>query len=110
MEPFQQVGANPALLLARDDNIAVAVRDMPGGTVVRIGDVTVTLSDAVKVGHKFAIRAIAQDERITKYGAPIGRAIRAIAPGEYVHIHNVTSDYLPTYTFDEGHVFLEGAH
>lgn len=110
MEPFQQVGASPALLLAPDDNIAVAVRDMPGGTAVRIGDVTVTLSDAVKVGHKFAIRTIAQDERVTKYGAPIGRAIRAIAPGEYVHIHNVTSDYLPTYTFDEGHEFLKETH
>ena len=51
MEPFQQVGASPALLLAPDDNIAVAVRDMPAGTVVRVGNFTVTLGDAVKVGH-----------------------------------------------------------
>jgi len=110
MEPFQQVGASPALLLAPDDNIAVAVRDMPAGTQVRLGAVAVTLSAAVKVGHKFAVRPIAKDDRITKYGAPIGRALQAIAPGEYVHIHNVTSDYLPTYTLDSGHEFLPEAH
>lgn len=110
MEPFQQIGASPALLLAPDDNIAVAVRDMPAGTSVRVGESSVTLAEAVKVGHKFAIRPIAQDERVTKYGAPIGRAVRAIAPGEYVHIHNVTSDYLPTYTFDAGHEFLKESH
>jgi altronate dehydratase small subunit len=110
MEPFQQVGASPALLLAPDDNIAIAVRDMPAGTIVRVGDYTVTLGDAVKVGHKFAVRAIPKDERIVKYGAPIGRAIAAIAPGEYVHIQNVTSDYIPTYTFDAGHEFLPESH
>jgi predicted RecA/RadA family phage recombinase len=97
MEPFQQVGASPALLLAPDDNIAVAVRDMPAGTTVSVGSFTVTLGDAVKVGHKFAVRAIPKDERIVKYGAPIGSATEAIPAGAHVHIHNVKSDYTPTY-------------
>ena len=42
------------------------------------------------------MRTIAAGARIVKYGAPIGRATRDIAPGEYVHTHNMTSDYLPT--------------
>jgi hypothetical protein len=33
---------------------------------------------------------------VVKYGAPIGSATRDIGPGEYVHTHNVKSDYLPT--------------
>jgi len=27
-----------------------------------------------------------------------------------MHIHNVTSDYIPTYTLDEGHEFFKEAH
>ena len=110
MEPFQKVGASGALLLAPGDNIAVAVRDLDRGDAVEVAGTPVTLRDAVLVGHKFAIRSIAKDERIVKYGAPIGRATQPIAAGEYVHIHNVTSDYLPTYTLDEGHTFLPESH
>jgi len=68
------------------------------------------LARAVEVGHKFAIRRIAKGERVVKYGAPIGVATQDIAPGEYVHLHNVTSDYIPTYTFDAGHEFLKEVH
>ncbi|MFZ4533236.1 MAG: SAF domain-containing protein, partial [Alsobacter sp.] len=35
-----------------------------------------------------------------KYGAPIGVATAAIAPGAHVHVHNVVSAYTPTYTLD----------
>ena len=44
-----------------------------------------------------------------KYGAPIGSALRNIEPGEYIHTHNVSSDYIPTYTLEEGHRFVEDA-
>lgn len=110
MEPFQQVGSGGALLLAPGDNIAVAVRDLAPGDVAEVGGSRIAIRDTVLVGHKFALRAIAKDERIVKYGAPIGRATQAIAAGEYVHIHNVTSDYLPTYTLDAGHTFLSESH
>jgi hypothetical protein len=33
-----------------------------------------------------------------KYNCPIGSATAPIAAGDYVHVHNVASDYLPTYT------------
>ena len=51
--------------------------------------------------------AIESGERIFKYGAPIGVATRDIEPGEYVHTHNMTSDYLPTFTLEEGHQFVK---
>ena len=35
-------------------------------------------------------------------GAPIGRASRAIAPGDHVHLHNLVSNYTPTYALNKG--------
>lgn len=98
------------LLLAPGDNVAIAKSDLAEGTSLTVAGLTVRLAAPVPTGHKFAFRPIEADERIVKYGAPIGRALRAIAPGEYVHIHNVASDYLPTYTLDAGHEFLKESH
>lgn len=91
-----------ALQLAPGDNVAVALAELPAGAAVEVAGVAVHLRDSVKVGHKFALRAIAPGERILKYSCPIGSATRAIAPGEYVHTHNVRSDYLANTTAVEG--------
>ena len=36
-----------------------------------------------------------------KYGAPIGVATEGIAPGSHVHVHNMKSDYTPTYHLED---------
>jgi hypothetical protein len=54
--------------------------------------------EGVPLGFKVACRVIADGEKIVKWGAPIGSATRDIAPGEAVHLHNMKSDYLPTYS------------
>ena len=58
-----------------DDNVAVALQDLPDGGVPR--------------GHKLALRDIAAGEAVVKYGFPIGLATVDIAAGEHVHSHNV---------------------
>jgi hypothetical protein len=40
---------------------------------------------------------IAKGKNIIKYGNPIGRALKAIEPGEHVHIHNLTSKGIEEY-------------
>ena len=55
------------------------------------------------------VQPIKAGERIVKYGAPIGVATQRHRAGRLVHIHNVTSDYIPTYTLDEGHQFFKEA-
>jgi len=35
----------------------------------------------------------------------IGSATRDIAVGEHVHLHNMKSDYLPTYTREKGNQY-----
>jgi hypothetical protein len=103
-----------AQLLRPVDDVATALSHLAKGTIVRMtsGSVAreVTLQEDIAAGHKFAVRAIKAGERIVKYGAPIGRATRDIQPGDYVHLDNVESDYIPTYTLDDGHQFLKEAH
>ena len=95
------------LVLAPGDNVAIAKSDIPAGTTLQVMGVTVTLKSAMETGHKFAFLKVAKGGGITKYGAPIGVATQDIAPGDSMHIHNVTSDYIPTYTLDEGHQFFK---
>ena len=84
--------------LSPPDNVAVALRPLKAGEVVTLDGVALTVSRNIAVGHKLAAQAIAKGEIIVKYSCPIGTATTAIKPGEYVHTHNVASNYLPTYT------------
>lgn len=95
--------ADPRLLvLAPGDNIAVARQEIAAGTQLIIAGHPVVLQRALGFGHKIAVRAIAQGEKIIKYGVPIGSATADIEPGDYVHSHNVASDYMPNTVVVEG--------
>jgi len=84
--------------LAPQDNVAVALRALKAGETIALDGASVRVERDTALGHKLAARAIACGEVILKYNCPIGSATCAIGPGEYVHTHNVASDYLPTYT------------
>jgi altronate dehydratase small subunit len=85
-----------AILLHEEDDVATALRDLPRGAEVYVersaGGVAVVLRDDVRLGHKFALRALEPGEEIRKYGLPIGRALEAIQAGQWVHVHNCRSD------------------
>jgi altronate dehydratase small subunit len=95
----------PAIRLSQEDNILVLAQSMQAGEVVGIDGTAHCLSAALGLGHKVAARKIAPGEKILKYGVPIGSATAAIEPGEHVHLHNMKSDYLPTFTLDAGREF-----
>ena len=69
------------------DHVATALRDLAAGESA----LDVTLAQDVPRGHKVALRAVAAGETVLKFGFPIGRATRAIAPGEHVHTHNLST-------------------
>ena len=77
----------PVFQIDPRDSVATALRDLAAGEEVG----GVTLVEPVARGHKLAVRAIAAGEPVLKFGFPIGRATRAIAPGEHVHTHNVAT-------------------
>ena len=89
--------ARAVMRLSPRDNVAVALRPLKSGETVTLDGATIKIGRHIAVGHKFAARAIDKGEIILKYNCPIGTAISRIAPGEYVHTHNVESNYLPTY-------------
>jgi len=80
-----------------EDNVATALRDLSAGetVVVAVGDrdVTVEVVEDVEFGHKIAVSEIPDGETVRKYGKSIGNATEEIAPGEWVHVHNVESNY-----------------
>ncbi len=80
------------------DNVLVCCQPSAAGAVITTGTASITLTEAVELGHKVAVRALAGGDKIVKYGVPIGSAVRDIRPGEHVHLHNMKSDYMPAHT------------
>ncbi len=95
------------ILLAPEDNCVIAATTLPAGTVVQIDGEALTLTATIALGHKLARRALASGDKVIRYGAPIGHVTTNVQKGAHLHTHNLTSDYLPTYTHDEGHTFVD---
>lgn len=96
MASSETTNTDPRLLvLAPGDNIAVARQEIPAGTRLLLAGQTILLGRDLGFGHKLALAAIPAGAKVIKYGAPIGSATADIALGDYVHNHNVASDYLP---------------
>lgn len=70
-----------------NDSVVVAIEDLSPGTV--LPGIDVTCKDAIPVGHKVAIQAVAAGGPVRKFDQIIGFATKAIAPGEHVHVHNM---------------------
>ena len=74
----EYIRINPA------DNVAVALSELPAGTVAEFGVFSVTLAGAVPAGHKFTLRPLAEGENVIKYGFPIGHVTRAVPAGAHI--------------------------
>ena len=85
------------LLLAESDNVYIVAAAVAAGEDMWVGGTTVRIRQDVELGHKVAARPIARGQQIVRAGMPIGRATEAIAPGDWVHTHNLMSDYIKTF-------------
>ncbi len=90
------------LRLDEADNVFVAVGPVSPGPAGMVGEPgSFEVYDRVSLGHKIAARDISAGEQILKYGVPIGSATQDIAAGRHVHVHNMRSDYTPTYVLEQ---------
>ncbi len=87
-----------AIRLSPDDNVIVAVDQIPQGSGVN----GVNARERILRGHKMAVAPIALNEPVRKYGQIIGFAVKPIMPGDWVHVHNVGMyDFARDYRFAE---------
>jgi altronate hydrolase len=71
------------------DNVCVAARNLERNDQVSAGPLRVTLVEPARQGHKIAVVEIEAGEVVRKWSETIGYATRRIAPGEWVHSHNM---------------------
>ena len=71
-----------------NDNVAVALHPIAAGTVFE----GVTANVDIPQGHKMALKAMAENDQVMKYGFSIGHAIAAVNPGDWVHTHNMKTN------------------
>jgi altronate hydrolase len=84
--------------LSPEDNVVVAVDAIAQGATA----VGLTARERIPRGHKMAVVPIRAEEPVRKYGQIIGFATKHIAPGDWVHEHNVgLHDFARDYRFAE---------
>ena len=88
------------LLLSPDDNVVVLRGAIAGGEQIMLGGANIKIEKHIGLGHKLARHTISTGSKVLKYGAPIGSATTEINIGEHVHVHNMKSDYTPTYVLE----------
>ena len=94
--------SDPRLLLLDDrDNVFVVRARIRAGEAIDVEGRRIAVAGDLPLGHKLARRDIAPGEKVVKYGAPIGSAIVTIRAGDHAHVHNVRSDYTPTYHLED---------
>jgi altronate hydrolase len=74
------------------DNVAVVLESLREGETLIIDGQNVAIRSKIETGHKFAIRPVAANDNVIKYGYPIGHALVDIQAGEHVHIHNLKTN------------------
>jgi altronate hydrolase len=89
-----------SIRLHPEDNVAVAIDQITQGDTAA----GLTARERILRGHKMALVPIPEGQPIRKFGQIIGFATRHIAPGEWVHEHNVG-----LHEFDRDYRFCEDA-
>ncbi len=72
-----------------EDNVLVALQDLPKGTNIQLGAAAFSLADDVAAKHKFTLNDIKEGGEIYMYGVLVGRANKDIPRGGAVHVNNV---------------------
>jgi hypothetical protein len=89
------------------DNVLIVVTPVKPGDRDVIDGHEFVFTQEIAIGHKVAARDIQAGEKLYKCGVPIGSAKENVPAGGHIHLHNLKSDYIATYTLDKDHVFVK---
>lgn len=97
----------PSLLIHPQDDVAVALQDLPKGESLSVKGRPIRMKELIPVKHKFATREIALGEQVKMYGLVVGRATQHIAVGELItqaNLQHATQEV----SLDEHHFHWQG--
>lgn len=80
---------NTYLQIHPEDNVLVALQDLPGGTRLQFDGTSIELVKAVPAKHKFPLTDLQPDDPIIMYGVLVGKATTPIHKGEVLTTGNV---------------------
>ena len=70
------------------DNVLVALQDLPKGKVIRFAGNLIILQDAIPAKHKLFIRDLGVGDEVIMYGVLVGKAMLPIAQGSLMTVDN----------------------
>ena len=91
-----------ALVLNPRDDVAIAKKEIPAGTVLEDARGRIEVRQDIRPGHKVARHARRTGEEVRRYGQVIGFATRDIAVGDHVHTQNLGIGDLSTDRYEIG--------
>ncbi len=83
---------NTYLQIHPNDNVLVALQDIPAGTHISFNGQDIQLRQNISAKHKFLINDIDSNEPITMYGVLVGKSTRPLKKGESLTTENVIHD------------------
>lgn len=63
--------------------------DLTGWIMEQDKTITMKALNDIPIGHKLAIKPLAEKDTVIKYGIDVGRVIAPIPVGAHLHVHNV---------------------
>lgn len=92
------------VLLNPGDNVVVCCRLVRSGERIIADGVDIVSSSDVELGHKLARHALEPGDPVVKYGVRIGSMTARAAAGDWIHVHNMKSDYISPHSREgKGH-------
>jgi len=82
------------IIIDPKDNCATAFEMIPQDSSVELAGKNIIVNHAIPLGHKFALVDIMKGSDVMKYGEIIGVATEDIGKGDWIHVHNISSNIL----------------
>ena len=83
------------IIMNSNDNCATALIDLFKNSKLQLHGGSIRINQNIPMGHKFALNNITDGDLVKQYGQSIGVATKEIKKGDWIHTHNLTSQYIP---------------
>lgn len=64
-------------------------QELTGWVMQEDQTISIKILNDIPIGHKVALKDLAVNDTVIKYGIDIGKVVAPIKKGEHLHVHNV---------------------